>query len=519
MGNHKKLIHFLRPDSSSALSTSSSPRSFSSTSSHSDDDGGGSSSSSLPASAASSPSRHSSPKSPWAAHLPGLGDAATATTGPLVASLVKEGGKVYSLAVAGDVLYTGTDSETVRVWRDGRELARLRTGSGLVKAVVVSRDGRVFTGHQDGKVRVWRADADDPAVHRRLGSLPALGDLLLSAVVNPSSYVQRGGLAGRRRRAAVWLRHSDAVSCLSLDEPAGLLYSASWDRTLKVWRLADSRCLESLPAHADAVNTVAAAGFGGLVLTGSADGTVKAWRREEHDLHAGGGTRHVLERVLREGGEDGAATAVAACAEARAVYVGASDGLVTCWRWGWGLDDGGEPPRRAGVLAGHGGMAVMCLAVSGRVVASGSADGTVCVWRRDDDHRGPQPSYNLSSHVRLAVLAGHTGPVKCVAVAADDEDRGYADDDGDERRFVVYSGSLDGSVKVWRLSEEDRALEAAPAMEEEPTTTTTAPHPLVPLRREQEAWTTPHRPRRAPPALASPVQPSWAPEMKRVAAA
>ncbi|KAJ1294496.1 hypothetical protein BS78_01G150800 [Paspalum vaginatum] len=484
MGNRKKLLHFLRADSS-ALSSSSSPRSFSSTSSVSDDDGGGSSSSSFPPSAASSPSRHSSPKSPWAAHLPGLADAAaSATATGLVASLVKEGGKVYSLAVAGDVLYTGTDSENVRLWRDGRELARLRTGSGLVKAVVVARDGRIFTGHQDGKVRVWRADADDPAVHRRLGSLPALGDLLVSSV-NPSSYVR----GGRRRRTVVWLRHSDAVSCLSLDEPAGLLYSASWDRTLKVWRLADSRCLESLPAHHDAVNTVAAAGFGGLVLTGSADGTVKAWRREHLHPHPGGGTRHVLETVLRDG-EDGAATAVAACAEARAVYVGASDGLVTCWRWG--MD--GEP-RHAGVLAGHGRMAVMCLAVSGRVVVSGSADGTVCVWRRDDD-RGRADSRYL--HVRLAVLAGHTGPVKCVAVAAD-EDCGYADDG--ERRFVVYSGSLDGSVKVWRLSEEP--------------TTTPAPHPLVPLR-EQEAWT-PRRPQ-APPALPSPVQP-WAPELKRVAAA
>jgi WD40 repeat protein len=499
MGNRRKLMHFLRVDPAAAVSALSSPRSFSSNSSFSDDDGY--SSSSFQGSASSSPSRlYSPPKSPWA-RLPGLGgDDATATG--LIASLVKEDGKVYSLAAAGDVLYTGTDSETVRVWRDRRELAGFRTGSGLVKAIVVAADGRIFTGHQDGKVRVWRADADDardPAVvHRRVGSLPPLGDLLVSSV-NPSSYVRspRGGDGrGRgRQRRAVWLRHSDAVSSLSLDEGAGVLYSASWDRTFKVWRVSDYRCLESVPAHDDAVNTVAAAGFGGLVLTGSADGTVKVWKREAEA--AGDRTRHVLERVLREGG-DGAVTAIAACPEARAVYVGSSDGLVTCWRWGLEDVDDGEP-RLAGVLAGHG-TGVLCLAVSGsgRVVVSGSADGTLCVWRRDDDDDDER-----AGHARLAVLAGHTGPVKCVAVAADDDD-GY-DADG-ERRFVVYSGSLDGSVKVWRLSEE-RALEPPPAVE-------ATPAPLMAALRESQAWMP--RPRTA--QLPSPVQ-AWAPELKGVAAA
>ncbi|OQU91330.1 LOW QUALITY PROTEIN: hypothetical protein SORBI_3001G163600 [Sorghum bicolor] len=496
MGNRKKLVHFLRvdrPAAAAAVSATSSPRSFSSNSSFSDDDGYASSS--FQGSASSSPSRSSPPKSPWA-RLPGLTGAADddATATGLIASLVKEDGKVYSLAAAGDVLYTGTDSETVRVWRDRRQLAGFRTGSGLVKAIVVAADGRIFTGHQDGKVRVWRADGDAAgAVHRRVGSLPPLGDLLVSSV-NPSSYVR----SPRRRRAAVWLRHSDAVSSLSLDEAAGLLYSASWDRTFKAWRVSDYRCLESVPAHDDAVNTVAAAGFGGLVLTGSADGTVKVWRREV--AAAAGGdrtTRHVLERVLREGG-DGAVTAIAACPEARAVYVGSSDGLVTCWRWG--LDGGGEP-RLAGVLAGHG-TGVLCLAVSGRVVVSGSADGTLCVWRRDDEEEEHE-----GRHARLAVLVGHTGPVKCVAVAADGDDDCYAYDADGERRFVVYSGSLDGSVKVWRLSEE-RALEPPPAVE-----ATTAP--FMAALRESEAW----MPRRRTAQLpASPLQ-AWAPELKGVAAA
>ena len=438
MGNHQKLLNFLRPDPAAVGACS--PRSFSSSSASVSDDDGYSCSSYPTTDGDASPSRYGgsstppTPKSPWA-HLPGLGaGGAVAEPGAtgLIASLVKEDGHVYSLAATGDVLYTGTDSRNVRVWRDQRELAGFRTASGLVKAIVVADDGRIFTGHQDGKVRVWRADADNPAVHRQVGSLPKLKDYLKSAV-NPTSYVetQRKG-----RQRAVWLRHSDAVSSLSLDEGAGLLYSASWDRTFKVWRVSDSKCLESVSAHDDAVNTVAAAGFDNVVFTGSADGTVKVWRREM--AAKGDATRHVLEKVLRKG--EGAVTAIAVSPEDRVVYVGSSDGLVTYWYW---VD--GEA-RYGGVLKGHK-MAVMCLAVAGNVVVSGSADQTLCVWRRDG-----------AEHVSLGVLAGHTGPVKCAAM-----DEEAAAGSGGDRRFVVYSGSLDGSVKVWRLSDAQAAPQGAPA--------------------------------------------------------
>ncbi|KAL6847034.1 hypothetical protein ACP4OV_022887 [Aristida adscensionis] len=430
MGNHKKLLQFLRPDAAVAAARSSDD----------EDDGGGggyayspptspSTSASAATSAAASPSPWT--MSPWA-QLPGLGadgaDGAGAGKTGLLGSLVKEDGHVYSLAAAGDLLYTGTDSRNVRVWRDRRELGGFRSGSGLVKAIVVSGDGRIYTGHQDGKVRVWRASEEDPAAHRRVGTLPRLRDVVASSL-RPSRYVR----TERRRRSALWVRHFDAVSSLSLDAAAGLLYSASWDKTFKVWRVSDSRCLESVRAHDDAVNAVAAAGFDALVFTGSADGTVKAWRRE---AGGGGGTRHAMERVLRKG--ESAVTAIAVAAEARVVYVGSSDGAVAHWQWRRG--GAAAEPRSGGALRGHK-MAVLCLAVAGRVVVSGSADRTISVWRREEG----------AEHARLAVLTGHTGPVKCVAMDEEEDDAGARGPGG--RWWVVYSGSLDGSVKVWRVSD------------------------------------------------------------------
>lgn len=434
MGNHKKLLQFLRPDLAVAAAKSSD-----------DDEDGGSSLPSPTTSASAHTSAAASPSpyimSPWI-NLPGLavggvemGGAAAGLTG-LLGSLVKEDGHVYSLAAAGDLLYTGTDSKNVRVWRDRHEFAGFRSGSGLVKAIVIAGDGRIYTGHQDGKVRVWRASADDPAVHKRVGSLPRFTDVLRSSV-KPSHYVET-----RRRHSAVWLRHFDAVSCLSLDAGAGLLYSGSWDKTFKVWSVSDSRCLESVRAHDDAVNTVAAAGFDAMVFTGSADGTVKVWQRE---ASKGGATRHAMERVLRKG--ESAVTAIAVAAEARVVYVGSSDGAVSHWQFRRGTG-AVSAPRSGGALRGHK-MAVLCLAVAGRVVVSGSADRTISVWRREEG----------AEHARLTVLTGHTGPVKCVAMDQEDAAPGA---DG-HRRWVVYSGSLDGSVKVWSVSDAPDKTARTPA--------------------------------------------------------
>lgn len=73
----------------------------------------------------------------------------------LIGSLVREEGHIYSLATKNDLLYTGSDSKNIRVWKDMKEFSAFKSNSGLVKAIIISGD-KIFTGHQDGKVRVWK---------------------------------------------------------------------------------------------------------------------------------------------------------------------------------------------------------------------------------------------------------------------------------------------------------------------------------------------------------------------------
>lgn len=374
-------------------------------------------------------------KSPWSTHIPPAAAAAAAGgdhqnyayTG-LMGSLVREEGHIYSLAATGELLYTGSDSKNIRVWKNQKEFAGFKSNSGLVKAIIISGD-RIFTGHQDGKVRVWKISSKNPTVHKRVGTLPTLKAFIKTSM-KPSNYIE-----ARKNRNVVWIKHSDAISSLSLSEDKNFLYSASWDRTIKVWKVSNSKCLESIDAHEDAVNAVVS-GFDGLVFSGSADGSVKAWRIELQ----GKGTKHHFSQTLLK--QECAVTALAIDPAASVLYCGSSDGLVNFWERENHLSHGG-------VLRGHK-LAVLCLATAREMVFSGAADTNICVWKREE-----------GSHVCLSVLSGHTGPVKCLAVEEDWAAAAPRGKDIDEQ-WIVYSGSLDKSVKIWKVSSMPKHMQPQP---------------------------------------------------------
>ena len=347
-------------------------------------------------------------------------------TNGLIGSIIREEGHIYSLAASGDLLYTGSDSKNIRVWKNLKDYTGFKASSGLIKAIVISGD-RIFTGHQDGKIRVWKVSKKKAGKYKRVGTLPTLKSMVKSSV-NPKHYME-----ARRNKNSVKTKHKDAVSSLSMDVELGLLYSSSWDRTIKVWRVSDSKCLESIQAHDDAINSVMY-GFDDLVFTGSADGTVKVWKREMLVK----GTRHVLVQVLLK--QEHAVTALAVIPKSSMVYSGSSDGVVNYWERSQRVFIGGE-------LKGHK-SAVLCLAVAGNMLLSGSADKNICVWRRESSD---------GSHHCLTVLTGHMGPVKCLAVEEEGACRGKGVKDSmvteGDKKWIVYSGSLDKSVKVWRVSE------------------------------------------------------------------
>ena len=205
------------------------------------------------------------------------------------------------------------------------------------------------------------------------------------------------------------------------------MYSVSWDKTLKIWDLASGNnwCLESFNAHEDAINAVVVSDDG-VVYTASADGCIKVWKMDGDDNVK----RHML--VSTVGKQKPAVNALALNGDGTVLFSGGSDGTICQW------EEKQNDIVLKETLRGHSG-AILCLVNVGDLLASGSADLTVRIWQREKGDGG---------YCCRGVLEGHEKPVKSlVAISGGGED----DDDVGDGVVTLFSGSLDGDIRVWEV--------------------------------------------------------------------
>ncbi|KAL2484564.1 Transducin/WD40 repeat-like superfamily protein [Abeliophyllum distichum] len=348
---------------------------------------------------------------------------------------------VFSLALSGKHLYSGSSDSEIRLWnRDpssssNHNLVRniVAEGSSAVKSIVVLGD-KLFTAHQDHKIRVWKVDHDVTShqeystvyqTHLKcIATLPTVNDRCMK-LFSAKNYVKV-----RRHKKCTWVHHVDTVSALALSTDGSLLYSVSWDRTFKVWRTSDFKCLESVwNAHDDAINAIVLSNEG-YVYTGSADKRIKVWKKHE------GNKKHSLVATLEK--HKSAVNALTISTDGSVLYSGACDRSIIVWEKIDGDGADGDHMVVAGALRGHT-KAILCLAVVSDLLCSGSADKTVRIWRR-----GIENNYYC-----LAVFQGHRGPVKCLTASVNSRTAQDVTDSGNS--YLVYSGSLDFDIKIWQI--------------------------------------------------------------------
>ena len=68
------------------------------------------------------------------------------------------------------------------------------------------------------------------------------------------------------------------VCGLALSADGGTLYSASEDKTIRVWRVADGTAAHVLQGHSHRVTALALSPDGSTLYSGSGDHTIRAWR-------------------------------------------------------------------------------------------------------------------------------------------------------------------------------------------------------------------------------------------------
>ncbi|KAI3491377.1 hypothetical protein L1887_44304 [Cichorium endivia] len=87
---------------------------------------------------------------------------------------------------------------------------------------------------QDHKIRIWKINE-----LKVITTLPTL-KYRLTKILFAKNYIQI-----LRHKKLTWIHHNDDVSSLAVSMDKTLIYSASWDRSFKVWRSTDFKCLES----------------------------------------------------------------------------------------------------------------------------------------------------------------------------------------------------------------------------------------------------------------------------------
>lgn len=237
---------------------------------------------------------------------------------------------------------------------DGRMLALGASGAVELRDASGRRTRRVIDG-VPGKVNAVHFSADGATLVVAAGISGLDGVAELRSVVTGT-------------RLARFEGHRDAVQDAELSPDGRWLATAGYDRSIRLWRVADASLVWSNSVHNGAVFDLAFDPSGGVLASASADQTVKLWRvRDGLRLDTLNQPQGDLNRVLFTG--DGGQ-----------ILAAGADRRIHQWRW-VSRDSPALNPVIAARFAHDAGIVAMALSRDGRTLVTAAMDRSLKQWR------------------------------------------------------------------------------------------------------------------------------------------
>jgi|GEM_PF-3185588 len=247
---------------------------------------------------------------------------------------------VWSVAFSPDnkLMATASEDETARLWTlPAAEVAATLEGhKGRVHAVAFSPDGTlVATASADGTVKLWKT-SDGKLVRTLAGHS---GDVFCLAFSPDGKTIASGGAdltvrlwkTADGKLARVMEGHTSDVLSLAFSPDGRNMVSTGGDSTIRLWRAQEGIPLKIVRDRAHLVFSAAFSPDGSMLATGSDDNTIKIWTLRETP---GEDSAQKLDISLHKtiNGHDGWVRTVAFSRDGKMLASGSFDNTVKIWK-------------------------------------------------------------------------------------------------------------------------------------------------------------------------------------------
>jgi WD40 repeat protein len=318
----------------------------------------------------------------------------------------KAGVKTVIFSPDGELIASGSDDGTIKLWQRNGTLIKTLSNLGNVFSVRFSPDGKILaSGSNDGTIKLWQRDGKFLKILTRDNSIYTFN-------FSPKAEILASG--GRDGKIKLWSSngkliqtingHTGSIYTISFSPNGEMIASGSNDGTIKLWRR-DGTFITTLVGHQGSVNTLSFSPDDKIIASGSKDNTVKLWN-----------LKGKLIKTLN--GHNAEINSINFSPDGKIIASGSGDKTIKLWK-----RDG----TLIKTLTGHN-DSVMSVSFSPdkKEIASASLDATIKLWNLIDT---PIPPFK-----------GHQNIVTSISFSPDGT--------------KIVSSSLDTTIKLWNFEGE-----------------------------------------------------------------